>query len=92
MWDWADILIGTCNEMEIHPNFNGQVEMARDVDLAMDALRRWQNAFASADVGAAEARYGLEGISSVKRVLDFSFHDVVGLLRLVRLATEAIGR
>ncbi|XP_058082788.1 cysteine-tryptophan domain-containing zinc finger protein 7-like isoform X2 [Magnolia sinica] len=74
------------------PNFERILKFTRDVDLAMEALRRWQNAFASANVGTEESRYGLEGISSVKRVLDFSFHDVMGLLRLVRLATEAIGR
>lgn len=33
-----------------------------------------------------------EGLSSVKKALDFNFQDVEGFLRLVRLAMEAISR
>ncbi|KAF9603630.1 hypothetical protein IFM89_037143 [Coptis chinensis] len=58
----------------------------QDVNSAMEASRKAQNAFAVASASLEESRY--EGISSVKRVLDFNFHDVQGLLRLVRLAME----
>ncbi|KAF8392615.1 hypothetical protein HHK36_022962 [Tetracentron sinense] len=72
------------------PNFLRLLTFARDVNLAMEASRNSQIAFAAANV-SLEARYG-EGISSVKRVLDFNFQDVEGLLRLVRLAMDAISR
>lgn len=58
----------------------------QDVHNAMDASKRSLLAFAAA---VGEAKYS-ECISSIKRALDFNFQDVEGLLRLVRLATEAI--
>lgn len=64
---------------------------AQDVNYAMDASRRSRSAFAAANVGLEEAR-NREGLSSIKRALDFNFQDVEGLLRLVRLAMDDIGR
>lgn len=58
------------------------------MNLAMDAARKSQAAFAGACLTLGEAGNGV-GISSIKRVLDFSFHDVDELLHLVRLAMEA---
>ena len=57
---------------------------------AMEASRKAQHAFAAARVGLKEARYSPEDISSMRDVLDFNFHDVERLIRLVRLAMEAI--
>ncbi|OVA15012.1 zinc finger protein [Macleaya cordata] len=73
------------------PNFVRLLNFAEDVNFAMEASRKSQNAFAAANVSMEEARHQ-EGISSIKRALDFNFHDVQGLLRLVRLAMEAISR
>lgn len=64
---------------------------AQDVNFAMEASRKSRIAFAAANVNMAEAKHG-DGISSIKRALDFNFQDVDGLLRLVRLAMEAISR
>jgi len=64
---------------------------AQDVNSAMEASRKSRLAFAAANVSLGEARCG-EGISSIKTALDFNFQDVEGLLRLVRLAIEAISR
>ncbi|KAF9607396.1 hypothetical protein IFM89_034629 [Coptis chinensis] len=72
------------------PSFLRLLNFTQDVNSAMEASRKAQNAFAVASTSLEESRY--EGISSVKRVLDFNFHDVQGLLRLVRLAMEAISR
>ncbi|CBI36808.3 unnamed protein product, partial [Vitis vinifera] len=71
------------------PNFVRLLDFAQIVSFAMEASWKSQNAFAAANVVLAEAG-NEEGISSVKRVLDFSFHDVDGFLRLVRLAMEAL--
>ena len=62
---------------------------AQDVNFAMEASRKSQISFAAANVEPAKTR-NEEVISSIKRTLDFSFHDVEELLRLVHLAMEAL--
>lgn len=57
----------------------------------MDASRKSQIAFAAA-CPKLEAAPHREAASSVKRALDFGFQDVEGLLRLVRVAMEAMNR
>ncbi|KAL6971307.1 hypothetical protein U1Q18_030986 [Sarracenia purpurea var. burkii] len=71
------------------PNFVRLLDFTKDVNAAMEASRKSQNAFATANVILEEAQ-NREGIISVKRVIDFSFQDVEELIRLVRLAIEAI--
>ncbi|VFQ79237.1 unnamed protein product [Cuscuta campestris] len=73
------------------PSFVRLLDFAKDVNAAMEASRRAQNAFAAANIILEEAQ-NMEAISSVKRVIDFSFQDVEELTRLVRLAIEAINR
>ncbi|GFY92836.1 CW-type zinc finger [Actinidia rufa] len=67
------------------------LNFARDADSAMEASRKSRIAFTSANRRVEDERFK-EGITSVKRALDFSFLDVEGLLWLVRLALEAISR
>lgn len=57
----------------------------------MEASRKSRIAFAAANasLGGTTNR---EGISCIKTALDFNFHDVEGLLGLVRIAMEAISR
>ncbi|ERN16955.1 uncharacterized protein LOC18445287 isoform X1 [Amborella trichopoda] len=74
------------------PSFLRMLNFAQDMNSAMEALRNLQRAFLAANGSVEESTYGEEGISSVRRVLEFHFHDVEGLLRLVRLAMEAISR
>lgn len=57
----------------------------------MEASAKSQNAFAAANRILEEGQ-NKEGIDFVKRVVDFSFQDVEGLVRLVELAIEAISR
>ncbi|KMT13727.1 hypothetical protein BVRB_4g081070 isoform C [Beta vulgaris subsp. vulgaris] len=71
------------------PNFVRLLDFTYDINLAMDASRKSQRAFAAAMPVFTQAG-NEEGISSIKSVLDFSFHDVDGLLHLVRLAMESI--
>ncbi|KAF5462526.1 hypothetical protein F2P56_018527 [Juglans regia] len=73
------------------PNFTRLLSFAQDVNFAMEASRKSRIAFAAANVSLSETKYA-ESISSIKRALDFNFQDVEGLLRLVRLAMEAISR
>ncbi|KNA25496.1 hypothetical protein SOVF_006330 [Spinacia oleracea] len=73
------------------PNFSRLLTFAQDVNSAMEACRKSHIAFAAANVSMGQADLK-EGITSIKRALDFNFNDVSGLLRLVRLAKESISR
>ncbi|XAR57106.1 hypothetical protein NMG60_11025132 [Bertholletia excelsa] len=73
------------------PNFVRLLDFTKDVNSAMEASRKSQNAFAAATVILEEAQNN-EGVISVKKVIDFGFQDVQELIRLVKLAIEAISR
>ncbi|XP_027924835.1 LOW QUALITY PROTEIN: uncharacterized protein LOC114182216 [Vigna unguiculata] len=73
------------------PNFVRLLGFAQDVTFAMEASRKSRNAFAAANSSPGVGK-NTDGISSIKKALDFSFQDVEGLLRLVRVAVEAINR
>ncbi|CAJ1879051.1 unnamed protein product [Sphenostylis stenocarpa] len=73
------------------PNFVRLLGFAQDVNFAMEASRKSRNAFAAANSSPGVGK-NTDGISSIKKALDFSFQDVEGLLRLVRVAVEAINR
>ncbi|KAK6937422.1 Zinc finger, CW-type [Dillenia turbinata] len=64
---------------------------AQDVEYALEAAKKSRIAFAAANVRKEEAQHR-DSFSSIRRALDFNFQDVEGLLRLVRLAMEAINR
>lgn len=63
----------------------------QDVNCAMEASRKSQSAFSAACLAVEDAHKN-DCISSIRRVIDFSFHDVEELVRLVQLAIKAIGR
>uniref|UniRef100_A0A7C9AKP0 CWZF3/5/7 THD domain-containing protein n=1 Tax=Opuntia streptacantha TaxID=393608 RepID=A0A7C9AKP0_OPUST len=71
------------------PNFMRLLDFTKDVNLAMEASRMSQSSFTAANPVLAQAG-NEERLSCIKRVLDFSFHDVDGLLHLVRLAMDAL--
>ncbi|KAK7259406.1 hypothetical protein RIF29_25013 [Crotalaria pallida] len=73
------------------PNFVRLLNFAQDMNFAMEASRKSRNAFAAANSSPGVTKHP-DGISSIKKALDFSFQDVEGLLRLVRLAVEATNR
>ncbi|KAL0800658.1 hypothetical protein Bca101_055833 [Brassica carinata] len=63
---------------------------SQNVSFAMDASRKAQTAFAIAKGKSSDTRYSSNGITSIKRALDFDFQDMEKLLRAVRLAMESI--
>ncbi|GAV83365.1 zf-CW domain-containing protein [Cephalotus follicularis] len=73
------------------PNLGRLLNFAHDVNSAMEASRKSRIALTAANVNVGESQHE-EGTSSIKIALDFNFQDVEGLLRLVRLAMEAISR
>ncbi|KAK8339692.1 hypothetical protein V6Z12_A08G051900 [Gossypium hirsutum] len=72
-----------------HPNFVRFLNFAQDVNYAMEASRKSRIAFAHSKSILSGDEKG-EVIYSVKKALDFSFQDIEGLLRLIRLAMEAV--
>ncbi|KAK7284681.1 hypothetical protein RJT34_19431 [Clitoria ternatea] len=72
------------------PNLARLLNFAQDMNFAMEASRKSRNAFVAAN--SSPGKYAADGISSIKKALDFSFHDVEGLLHLVRVALDAINR
>lgn len=73
------------------PSLARVLNFAQDVNYAMEASRKSRSAYAAVNSSAKESQ-GREGISSVKKALDFSFHDMERLLKLVRLAMDGINR
>ena len=67
------------------------VLQTQDVNFAMEASRKSQNAFLAANATLEEAQHK-DCIASIRRVIDFSFQDIEELVRLVRLARESISR
>ncbi|XP_039047855.1 cysteine-tryptophan domain-containing zinc finger protein 3-like isoform X2 [Hibiscus syriacus] len=71
------------------PNFVRFLNFAQDVNHAMEASRKSRIAFAHAKSSLSGDDNG-EVIYSLKKALDFNFLDIEGLLRLIRVAMEAI--
>ncbi|KAK4351688.1 hypothetical protein RND71_031001 [Anisodus tanguticus] len=65
-------------------SFMRLINLAQEVNFAMEASRKSRVAFAAANPGPGDSQL------SIKKALDFNFQDVDGLLRLVRVAMEAI--
>ncbi|XP_059297958.1 cysteine-tryptophan domain-containing zinc finger protein 7-like isoform X2 [Lycium ferocissimum] len=65
-------------------SFMRLINLAQEVNFAMEASRKSRVAFAAANPGPGDSQL------SVKKALDFNFQDVDGLVRLVRVAMEAI--
>ncbi|KAJ0245221.1 Uncharacterized protein HA466_0186910 [Hirschfeldia incana] len=63
---------------------------SQNVSFAMDASRKAQTVFAIAKGKSSDTRYSSNGITSIKRALDFDFQNMEKLLRVVRLALESI--
>ncbi|CAN4101986.1 unnamed protein product [Withania somnifera] len=70
-------------------SFMRLINLAQEVNFAMEASRKSRVAFAAANPGPGDSQ-SEESVLSVKKALDFNFQDVDGLLRLVRVAMEAI--
>ncbi|MQL89065.1 hypothetical protein Taro_021639 [Colocasia esculenta] len=66
------------------PTFGRLLNFVQGVSYAMEASRKSHTAYTAANDGPEESRCGPEGIASVRKVLNFSFHDVEGLLLAVR--------
>lgn len=59
------------------------------MNLAMEASAKSQNAFKAASVTSEETKHG-DCISAIKRVVDFSFHDVEALIQMIEVAMNAL--
>ncbi|KAL6500366.1 hypothetical protein OROHE_025732 [Orobanche hederae] len=68
------------------------LNFVQDVNFAMEASRKSKIAFTAAASKLGETSHKDSIYTSLKKALDFNFQDVEGLLRLVRVAMEAVNR
>nr|GFC92354.1 cullin, conserved site-containing protein [Tanacetum cinerariifolium] len=73
----------------IQANFTRLLDFTGDVNLAMEASLKTQNAYKAAST-TQEKSQNEKMTVSVKRVVDFNFQDVQELVTLVKNAREAI--
>lgn len=59
------------------------------MNLAMEAAAKSQNAFRAASVTSEETQHG-DCVSAIKKVVDFSFHDVEALIQMIELAMDVL--
>ncbi|XP_072980079.1 cysteine-tryptophan domain-containing zinc finger protein 7-like isoform X1 [Typha angustifolia] len=71
-----------------HPHMMRLLTYTNDINCAFEATRKSQIAIAAAGVSLGKDGVGV--IASVREVLDFNFHNIKGLLRLVRLSVGSI--
>eukprot|EP01018_Ginkgo_biloba_P006915 Gb_31926 [translate_table: standard] len=82
-------LQGASNQVIVarhRPHIDRILQYTQDVNAALEAFAKATFAFAAAN----DSNIAAEKLSAVKRAVDFNFHDVDGLLRLVLLAMESI--
>ncbi|KAL5712876.1 hypothetical protein ACHQM5_015000 [Ranunculus cassubicifolius] len=70
------------------PNYERLLKNEEDVGFVMEALQKYQQTFAACK---EESKYA-EKLQFVQKVIEFGFQDIEGLIRLVQLAIDAIGR
>ncbi|XP_050920853.1 cysteine-tryptophan domain-containing zinc finger protein 3 isoform X2 [Lathyrus oleraceus] len=71
------------------PSLVRLLDFTQDINFAMEAATKCHSTFSAAHATMEETR-NRDCITSIKRVIDFSFQDVDELVRLVRNATKAI--
>ncbi|KAE9591089.1 hypothetical protein Lalb_Chr20g0114471 [Lupinus albus] len=76
---------------ETRPNFVRLLDFTQDINFAMEASAKCQRTFALANVNMEEAQ-NRDCVTSIKRVIDFSFQNVDEFLHLISIATNAIRR
>ncbi|CAH9140538.1 unnamed protein product [Cuscuta epithymum] len=86
----GDHTVMTRNRSNI-TNITRLMKFTEDVNLAMEASKNSRAAFATPNSRIGD-EMSKDGISYVKRAIDFSFQDMDGLLRLVCVAMEEINR
>lgn len=59
------------------------------MNLAMEASAKSQNAFRAVTITLEETKHG-DCISAIKKVVDFSFHDVEALVKMIEVAMDAL--
>ncbi|KAH9328389.1 hypothetical protein KI387_000497 [Taxus chinensis] len=72
------------------PLYARVLQYTNDSIAAVEAFRKSECAFVAANGSLDDANSESAGISAVKRVMDFNFHDIDTLPHLVKLAMEAI--
>ncbi|XP_010440255.1 PREDICTED: uncharacterized protein LOC104723573 [Camelina sativa] len=70
-------------------NFLPLLDFTESMNLAMEASAKTQNAFKAVTVTLEETKHG-DCIAAIKKVVDFSFHDVEALIKMIEVALDAL--
>ncbi|KAL9817644.1 putative transcription factor & chromatin remodeling CW-Zn family [Arabidopsis thaliana] len=70
-------------------NFVPLLDFTGSMNLAMEASAKSQNAFKAVTDTSEERKHG-DCISAIKKVVDFSFHDVEALIKMIEVAMDAL--
>ncbi|XP_014505537.1 uncharacterized protein LOC106765429 [Vigna radiata var. radiata] len=73
------------------PNIVRLLDFTQDINFAMEASIKCKSTFMAANLNMDEAR-NRDCITSIRKVIDFSFQDVDELVHLVMIATKAMTR
>ncbi|CAH8316918.1 unnamed protein product [Eruca vesicaria subsp. sativa] len=71
-----------------HQNFVPLLEFTEIMNLAMEASAKSQQAFGAAT--SEETQQHKDCVSAIKKVVDFSFHDVEALIQMIKVAKRAL--
>uniref|UniRef100_A0A0R0J8U8 CW-type domain-containing protein n=1 Tax=Glycine max TaxID=3847 RepID=A0A0R0J8U8_SOYBN len=74
------------------PNIVRLLDFTQDINLAMEASRKCKSTYRAANLNMEGARNRNDCITSIRKVVDFSFQDVDELVHLVLTAMKAITR
>ncbi|EOA15921.1 hypothetical protein CARUB_v10004015mg [Capsella rubella] len=70
-------------------NFVPLLDFTESMNLAMEASAKSQNAFKAVTITLEETKHE-DCISAIKKVIDFSFHDVEALIKMIEVAMDAL--
>ncbi|CAH2078974.1 unnamed protein product [Thlaspi arvense] len=70
-------------------SFAPLLDFTETMNLAMEASAKSQDAFREASVTSEETQHG-DYVSAIKKVVDFSFHDVEALIQMIEVARDVL--
>ncbi|XP_009146794.1 uncharacterized protein LOC103870417 isoform X1 [Brassica rapa] len=73
-----------------HQNFVPLLEVTESMNLAMEASAKSQQALGAVTVVTSEETLHEDCVSAIKKVVDFSFHDVEALIQMIEVARDVL--
>ncbi|CAN7072334.1 unnamed protein product [Brassica oleracea var. botrytis] len=73
-----------------HQSFVPLLEVTESMNLAMEASAKSQQALGAVTVVTSEETLHKDCVSAIKKVVDFSFHDVEALIQMIEVARDVL--